>query len=218
MGLFGDKLILRLGAEQSSTNGLQIIIDKNDNSKSYLLPFSCISLINSQLIVLSEYRRKSLCTSVLDFIAKPVKLINPTKFVSKFIFELYQKRRDKVYNQFNPLILVGNSSEANYVVEKDIVNLLMNFTSTIYEKSNQTDRNKIRIYLLASVSFFQQELIPIIKNIDMDNIQNRLRLSQDHVNFSNSIYVRWEYSPPFDIESDLFYHHLHKAMSFDAYL
>jgi hypothetical protein len=218
MGLFGDKLLLRLGANQSSTDHFELFIDKIDKSKSYLLPFSCISLINSQLTVLSEYRRKSLCTSVLEFVAKPEKLRYSTKLVSKFLFELYQKGRNEVYNQFNPLIRVGNSPSVNFAVEKDIVNLVMNFTSTMYEKSNQIDKNKIRIYLLVSVSFFQQDLLPIIKKIDMNNIRNRQRLAKDHVNFSNSIYVRWETSPPFEIGSDLFNHHLNKAVNFDAYL
>jgi len=218
VGIFGDNLILSLGAEHSSSGELSVQIIKIDNSITFLIPFSCISLINSQLIVLSEDRPKFLCESVLDFVKNPESLNTSTRFVSEFLLELFKKRRDTIYNQFLPRILPGLPPSINDFIEKDIVSLLMNYTAYVYKNSPKTDKDKIRIFLLMSTIFFQQELLPIIKRVDMSDIRNRQKLSIDQVNFSSSFYQRWNSPTPVSIGSDLYKQRLDSAINFDDYL
>jgi len=218
MGLFGDKLLLRLAAEQTYSGDFDIHILKIEKSINYLLPFSCISLINSQVTILSEYNRKSLCKSIIDFIESP-KLINRNaRLVSKFVLELYRKNKYVIYNQFQPITYGQISPSLNSVFEKSVIALLMDYTSKVYQESRQPDRNKIRGFLLFSIVFFQKELLPIIRRIDVTNIRDRKKLALDHRNFSSSIYNRWNSKIPFLPGSSQFDQHLHSVTKFDDYI
>ena len=218
VGIFGDKLILSLGAEHSSSGELSVQIIKIDNSITFLIPFSCISLINSQLIVLSEDRPKFLCESVLDFVKNPESLNTSTRFVSEFLLELFKKRRDTIYNQFLPRMIPGTPSSINDFLENDIVNLLISYSAYGYKSSKQSDKEKIRIFLLMSIMFYQQELLPIIRRLDMSDVRNRQKLSIDQVNFSSSFYQRWNSPTPVSIGSDLYKQRLDSAINFNDYL
>ena len=63
MGLFGDKLLLKLNASSTSSGKLELDIEKADNKTGHLLPFSCISLIAEQLTVLTFHHPLSLRAS-----------------------------------------------------------------------------------------------------------------------------------------------------------
>lgn len=219
MGIFGNKLLLRIFGEQTSSEGLLLHFDKYDKSINHLFPYSCISLINSQLTVLTGPRPWKLCKSILHFVEKPEKMNIPTRWVSKFVLEFYRKGRSRIFNQFNPLIYpgIGNSYEVNAKIEEDIVDLVLNYTSIVYQESQPIDKRKIRVFLLISVSFFQQELVPIMRNIDMNNMQNRTKIAVTHTDFSSSVLSRWDAQLPFVPGSELFNQHLQVATNFDNY-
>lgn len=186
------------------------------NNIPHLIAFSCISLIESQLTVLTPYHPKSLCLSVLKFIKKPVIRYKSTNYVSGFNLELYKGKNQTYFNQFYPQFTTILSQFNNDVIQTDIEYILMNFLTFVFDKLSYVEKEKIRTFLLIAISFFQQELIPRIRQINMFDMNQRTMLAADQVNFCSSIYHRWD-ALPFTPESKLFYRHLKEAQKFSSY-
>jgi hypothetical protein len=103
MGFFGDKLLLKLNASSMSSGKLKLHVEKTDNKAGHLLPFSCFSLIGSQLTVLTSRHPRSLCKRVLEFVETPKIQYDTTSIVSGFRLEIFEGSGHVLYNQFDPM-------------------------------------------------------------------------------------------------------------------
>ena len=103
MGLFGDKLMLQLSASSLPSGELRVQLEKADNKARHLLPFSCVSLIASQLTVLSSRHSRSLSKRVLEFVENPKSQFETTNYVSGFKLQIFEGSGHALYNQFDPL-------------------------------------------------------------------------------------------------------------------
>ncbi len=90
MGFFGDKLLFRLNASSMSSGEFKLQIEKEDSRFFHLLPFSCISLIGSQLTILSSRHPRSLSRKVLEFVENPQSKFETTSYVSGFKLEIFE--------------------------------------------------------------------------------------------------------------------------------
>ena len=217
MGLFGEKLLLNLHATSMPSGKPRLQIKKTNHLSPHLLPFSSISLISSQLTVLTYNHPQSLCESVLKFIESPKIQYYSTKLVSGFNLEIYRGRGKSYFNQFDPHFTGMIKPHNNDALETEIEYLLMNYLNLVFDESYKNEQVKLRAFLLIAVSFYQQELIPIIKRMDLNNLQQRRMLASDQINFSSSIYHRWDSSIPFAPENELFCQHLYAALKFNSY-
>ena len=130
MGLFGDKLLLRLHATEISKGKQRLQIVKLEKRVRHLLPFSCASLIGSQLVTLTSFRPETLSKDVLGFIDKAEIQYSSTLSMKRFELEIY-KKKNSVYNQFNPQFSYSAAHLNNDLLENDVVNVLINYASSV---------------------------------------------------------------------------------------
>ena len=217
MGLFNEKLILDIVASVKPSGKLKIHIKEIDNTIRHLIPFSCISIIFSQLTVLTNKHPQSLCMKVLDFVENPNIKYRSIKLVSGFNLEVYKGKGQTYFNQFYPQFAPHITQSVNDIVETDIEHILMNYPKYVFDDSSSNERTKLQAFSLAAILFFQQELIPIIKRIDMNNLGQRMKLASDQINFCSSILQRWDSPIPFMPGSQLFLEHIDSAKKFKDY-
>jgi hypothetical protein len=218
MGLFGDKLLLKLNAISTPSGIFKLQIEKADSKRRYLLPFSCISLIGSQLTVLTSNHPHSLSKKLLEFVENSIIQYEATSLVSGFQLEIYEGSGHILYNQFNPHFSQSLSGLNNNRLETDIENALLNYVTTVYVKANSNDKSNLLILLLMTVAFYQQEIVPIIKRINMYDIEQRKRLARTVIDFTTVFYKRWDNYKSIAPGNALFMETVNDAKKFDSYL
>ena len=207
-------LIVKLTSKTSGKPKVNIKSFRNDSNQ--LVAFSCISIILSQLTVLTSQYPKVLCRNVLKFIKNPKKRYISTKYVKGFELELYAGKNDTYYNQFEPNFNPNENYLNNDGVQRDICSLLMNYLTLVFYASSSAVQEKLGVFLIAAISMFQQELLHRIKKISIFDINQRVILASDQVYLCSSIYNRWD-SLPFRTGSALFNQHLKSVGKFNAY-
>jgi len=217
MGLFGDKLLFRLGAS-SSSGELKLQIEKEDSRSFFLLPFSCVSLIGSQLIILSSRHPRSLSRKVLEFVENPQVEFETTSYVAGFKLEIYEGKGRLLYNQFDPLYSRSIPVYDDSPLQTDIERLLINFLGSIVDKLGKSDMSSLRTYLLMTISFYQQEIIPVIRRINLSDFEQRQRVTKTIIDFTNVLYRKWDNPKSISPESKLFMDNLNSAKEFESYL
>ncbi|MCL4268356.1 MAG: hypothetical protein KJZ72_02370 [Anaerolineales bacterium] len=218
MGLFGDKLLFRLNASSISSGELKLQIEKEDSRSFHLFPFSCISLIGSQLMILSSRHPRSLSRKVLEFVENPQSKFETTSYVSGFKLDIFQGDGRLLYNQFEPFYSRSIPVYDDNPLQTDIERLLMNFLYSIVDKLGNSDMSNLQIFLLTTIIFYQQELIPIIRRINLNDIDQRKRLSKTLIDFTNTIYRSWDNPKSISPGNKLFTDNLNSAKEFESYL
>jgi hypothetical protein len=218
MGLFGDRLLLKLNATSLSSGKPKFHVEKEDNRARHIFPFSCVSLIGSQLTVLTSSHPRSLSKRLLEFVENPNLQYEATSFVSGFQLELYEGSGHILYNQFNPQFGMSLSRLEDDLLRTDIERTLMNYVTTVYDDASSSDKSNLQIFLLMNVAFYQQEIVPIIKRINLYDIEQRKRLARTVIDFSSVMYRRWEDSKSIAPGNALFMEKIKEAKEFDSYL
>jgi hypothetical protein len=205
MGIFGNKLLLRLIATPTSSGKLEYNAEKVDHKMTHILPFSCISLIGSQLTVLTSHHSRSLSMRLLEFAETPTIQYETTTLVAGFQLEIYKGRGQTLYNQFSPQYTRNPFYLDNDLLETEIEQTLLNHVITVYENAGSSDKLNLRIYLLMTVAFFQESIIPFMKRVNTWNIniwdintwdiENRIKLARAVIDFCSMVYERWD-NPP----------------------
>lgn len=190
MGLFGDKLLLKLNATSTPSGKIKLKIEKANNKTSHLLPFSCVSLIGSQLTVLTSHHPRSLSIKLLEFVENPIIQYEATSLVSGFQLEIYEKSGHILYNQFNPSFSQSLFGSDDNRQQTDIEHALLNYVITIYEGLSSNEKSNLQIFLLATIVFYQQKIVPIIKHKSMYDIEHRIRLAKTVMDFTTALYER----------------------------
>lgn len=218
MGLFGDKLMLRLNASSMLSGQLKLQIEKADNKARHLLPFSCLSLIGSQLTVLTSQHTRSLSNRVLDFVEDPKNQFEATNLVSGFKLQLFEGSGHILYNQFEPLYSRTLSALDDNHLQSDIQRILMNYVTGVFDESGNTEKSDLKVFLLMTVAFYQQEIIPIIKRINMRDIEQRNRLARTVIDFTSTLYRSWDNPKSIAPGNKIFMDNLSEAKEFNSYL
>jgi hypothetical protein len=218
MGLFGDKLLLRLTASSLPDGELQLQIEKHEEKYRHLLPFSCISLLASQLTVLTEQHPKSLCKRALKFIEFPVQHFEPNALVAGFHIDLYEGRNGILYNQFQPVRSQAQSYINDDRLQTEIEQMLIHYATAIFGQADDREKSLLRAFLLRTVGLYQQEIIPIIQQINVYDAEQRKKLTNTVVLLSTRIYRKWD-DPQFIAQQfGAFQEQLTQATQFNAYL
>ncbi len=217
MGLFGDKLLFKLSAS-SSSGELKLQIEKEDRRSFFLLPFSCISLIGSQLTILSSRHPRSLSQKVLEFVENPQIKFETTSYVSGFKLDIYEGKGRLLYNQFDPLYSRSIPVYDDSPLQTDIERLLINYLCSVVDKLGNSDMSNLRTYLLMTIAFYQQEIIPIVRRINLNDIEQKKRLSKTVIDFTNAIYRSWDNPKSIEPGNKLFLDNLNSAKEFESYL
>jgi hypothetical protein len=218
MGLFGDKLLLKLNATSTPSGKIKLKIEKANNKTSHLLPFSCVSLIGSQLTVLTSHHPRSLSKKLLEFVENPIIQYEATGLVSGYQLEIYEGSGHILYNQFNPRFSQSLSSLDDNRQQTDIEHALLNYVTTMYEGLSSSEKSNLQIFLLMTVVFYQQEIVPIIKRINMYNIEHRVRLARTVIDFTTAFYKSWDNSKSIAPGNTFFMEKVNEAKKFDSYL
>lgn len=216
MGLFGDTLIFQVNMLSKSSGEPYLYNKKLDNNITFLLPYSCTSIIASQLTVLTSFHPKSLIQNLLSFIENPIIDYKRTSTVNGFELTLNKRNDDFIYNQFNPSIDY-RTSPISSVIEDDIESILINYIYYVFNDSSDYDKNMMLSFLLRTISFFQEEILPLTKKIDIENIDEWRKLATTSVNFNSQIFKRWESQKNVLPNDEAFILNLNKAKSFFSY-
>jgi len=217
MGLFSDKLILKLIATSISSGKLAYDVEKIDHKYIHILPFSCISLIGSQLTVLTSQHSRSLSKQLLQFIENPRIQYKPTTLVHGFQLEIYEGRGPILYNQFQPNFTRPPLPMDDSRLEGEIEQTLLNHVITVYEDAGSQDKSDLQVFLLMTVSSHQQNIIPHINRLNFYDMENRKRLIRTVIDICTAIYTRWDNEKSIYPGNTLFMQHLKAAKEFDSY-
>jgi len=222
MGLFKDRLFLRLTASAAPSGKLELAIDRIDKKSPNLLPFSCISLIGSQMTRLASPHVRSLSHALLDFIQDPGQTAKETGVVSGFGLEIYRNKDYLLYNQFDPT--VGSevpAPDANRL-QADTVHAISNYVAAVYDGLSEPYRIKLLYFLLLTVSFYQQDIFPAISKINQlkprKMMKKRKRLAVTELDILNTMYHCWKNEVRFLPGSTDFLEKLAEAKKFNSYL
>lgn len=218
MGLFGDKLLLKLNATSTPSRKFKFHVEKADNKTNHLLPFSCVSLIGSQLTVLTSHHPRSLSKRLLEFVENPIIQYEAMSLVSGFQLEIYEGSGHILYNQFNPRFSQSLSSLDDNRLQTDIEHALLNYVTTVYEDLSSSEKSNLQIFLLMTVAFYQQEIVPIIKRINMYDIEHRKRLARTVVDFTTAFYKSWDNTKSIAPGNAFFMEKVNESKKFDSYL
>jgi hypothetical protein len=187
MGFFRDKLLLKINASSMSSGQLQLQVEKEARKVRHLLPYSCVSLIGSQLTVLSSSHPRSLSKRVLEFIESPKSQFEPISYVSGFKLELFEGKGHVLYNRFDPLYSRSLSALNDNPLQTDIERMLMNYITGVFDESGNTEKSNMQVFLLMTITFYQQEIIPIIKRINIHDAEQRGRLLKTVEDFTSTL-------------------------------
>lgn len=197
MGIFGDELLLNLVYEKNDINKPSIRIKKIKPNPDYLLTFSGVSILLSQLTVLTEYWADSLVSYVIGFIQNP-KIeykVTKEKYLYGFELSLYKKNKNFIYNQFDPLCLIPPS---NFMLERDIVYFIYNYILWVYDNLSEREKKYLCQYLVMVMDFYKTDLQPIISKFIINGvlpIEPRKEIVGKQVPFCSAIYNKWNNLP-----------------------
>ncbi len=218
MGLFGDKQLLALTVSSLPGGELQLHIEKLESKYPHLLLFSCIALAGSQLTVLTEQHPKSLCKRLLDFIEFPGSPPEPTTLVSGFNLALYQGSGGVLYPKFSPLCNRSQPLVNDHLLQTEIERVLLNYAIALFNQTDDREWAPFRLFLLLMIRFYQMEIIPMIRQLNLYDLRQRKKLDNTQIFLSTLIYKKWNEPNGFASERDKFPEYLSLARRFDAYL
>ena len=69
-----------------------------------------------------------------------------------------------------------------------------------------------------TVAFYQQEIIPIIKRINLRDIEERKRLAKTVIDFSSTLYRSWDNPKSITPGNTLFMENLNLSKIFESYI
>jgi hypothetical protein len=221
MGLFNDKLLLRLTATATPGGKQELQIEKIENKIPHLLPFSCISLVGAQFTQLASHHVRSLALTLLDFIQKPEAAYKDTNVINGFDFEIYRNYESLLYNHFNPRVGVDPPPDANRS-QADIVHLINNYVLTVYDDSSEADKTSLLYFLLTTISFYQRDVFPVLSKInDMSEkkkVKQRKKLTRTELTILSTLHQRWNYRGASMPGSAAFQEKVNEAKKFNSYL
>jgi hypothetical protein len=198
MGIFRDELLLNLVYEKNDINKPSIRIKKIKPNPEYLLPFSSVSILVSQLTVLTGYHPDLLISYVLGFIQEPrIEYKLPKEnCLSGFELNLYKKNSNYIYNQFDPSLDIAFVT--NDTVERDVVYTLYNFILWAYDNLTEIEKKYLFVNLLLAMSFYKMHLQPIINKISKNgvlSVEQRAKIANTQIPLCSIIYNKW-HNPP----------------------
>jgi hypothetical protein len=132
---------------------------------------------------------------LLEFAETPTIQYETTTLVAGFQLEIYKGRGQTLYNQFSPQYTRNPFYLDNDLLETEIEQTLLNHVITVYENAGSSDKLNLRIYLLMTVAFFQESIIPFMKRVNTWDIENRIKLTRAVIDFCSMVYERWD-NPP----------------------
>ena len=191
MSTSNDLLLLDL-VFYSDLNNSSIHFRERDNNIDFLLPFSCTSIVASQLTVLTGNRPNSLIRKISRFSRNQKIKYLGTDYVASFNLEIYKRNSTFIFNQFNLQIGLRNRNVPNRRIEENIVNLIMNYIMFVFEDSDDNNKDRILNFLLLTTSFFKDKIHPIKKNTPISFSDAWGRLATTSINFNSEIYNSWE--------------------------
>ena len=191
MSTSDDLLLLDL-IFNSNTNNPSVHFRENDKNIDFLLPFSCTSIVASQLTVLTGNRPNSLIRKISSFSRNQKIKYLVTNYVASFNLEIYKRNSTFIFNQFNLQIGLRNRNVPNRRIEENIVNLIMNYIMFVFKDSDDNNKDRLLNFLLLTVSFFQDEILPIKNNTPISFSDAWKRLATTSINFNSEVYNRWE--------------------------
>jgi len=187
-----EPLILKLTGTPSESGKVDIQIEKSDEKFKHLLPFSCISLIGSQLTVLTSHHPRSLTKRLLNFAETPVVQFESINYISSFQLEIYEGGGRVLYNIFNPKFTRSPSTIDNDRLEIDIENLLMNYVATVFDGASNSDKSNLQIFVLMASAFYRQNIASIMRRMNMHDLEQRKKLAKTVMDFSTTLYRSWD--------------------------
>jgi hypothetical protein len=216
LGIFGDKLLFKVNGSSLSSGQIQLNIVKHENKVKHLLPFSCCSILGSQLSILTPPYPSSLSKRLITFINQPIIKYKTNSLVTGFILEVYKDKGGYIYNQFDPVV---NTLFLNFKpIETDIEQILINYIMTVFENLDAIEQSNLRIFLLATIMTYQNMIIPIIRKIDMNDYDQRARLARTINDFSTSFLKAWDEPKPLAPGSQIFTDRIRSTSEFQDWL
>jgi hypothetical protein len=197
MGIFGPKRILRLQAAYAPAGKFQVQIEDLNGKYAHLVPFSCISLVESQLTVLDSYHPISLSSALLQFALKPSAQPKGAIHVSGFALELYEDRGHVLKNQFFPEYGPDVAQIGNHELQLDIEHIITDYVSAIYFSQNASEQANIRLFLYFAIDFYRQKLAAIARATPFYDTAGRVEIANAVIGFTTSLYGKWDEAKPF---------------------
>lgn len=190
MGLFSDELLLNIQYLGFSKDKPNIIVKKSKSKIPYILDFGAISLILSQLTVLSNVYASILADRLINFVQEPNidYRTHPENTVSGFELNIYKKNSDYIYNQFYPTLVKNFST--NNMIESDMITIFRNYVLWTFKQSGA--KNILIQNLLLVVNFYATQLRPEIIKHGNSNIQTRKSLAGSQVALTSKIFQLWQ--------------------------
>ena len=155
---------------------------------------------------------------MLEFVENPKSQFETTNYVSGFKLQIFEGSGHALYNQFDPLYSRSLSAFDDNPLQTDIERILTNYVTLIFNESGNTDRANLQVFLLMTVAFYQEQIIPIMKRINMQNLEQRKRLAKTYIDFTSTLYRNWYNPKSIAPGNQLFMDNLNSAKEFEAYL
>lgn len=218
MSLSNQKRIFGISVFSDSMGKVELQIQRLDNKKLHIFPFSCISLIASQLTVLTYSHPRFLCNKVINLIENSPSKNIPIAFCTGFKLDIYEGDNKILFNQFEPTFNSNPLLMNDDLLQTDLENLLINYISFIYYKSDINERLNLYFFLLMTILYYQQGIIPIIREINLLDLSQKARLAKTQVDFCSSVYDKWN-NTNFTLDrNEIIQNKLVVAKEFKAYL
>jgi len=192
MGIFGDKKIFSADFWPSYNGETKIEVQKLSGDSKKLLPFSCISIIGSQITVLSPQYSREFCKKLLSFSEFGETKYEDTSMISNTKIEMFERKKNIIYNQFSPIPSIAITSQNDGQFQTNTVNALIRYLSAIFSRCDSSTKIKLRSFVLMLSDFYVCELVPIINRINMLDIYGRSELAQTQVGFCSDLYLLWD--------------------------
>jgi hypothetical protein len=94
----------------------------------------------------------------------------------------------------------------------------MNYVTVVFDEVSSNEKSNLQISLLMTVAFYQQEIIPIIKRINLHDIEQKTRLAKTVIDFSSTLYRSWDNPKSITPGNTLFMENLNVSKKFDSYI
>jgi len=222
MGLFKDKLVLRLTASKTPGGEMELKIDHMDGKFPYLLPFSCISLVGSQMTRLPAFHAHSLAHTMIDIIQGQHASYKETEAVHGFDLEVYRNRDFLLYNKFSPRLSEGQPATDPGRVQADTVHLLHNYVAAVHAGLPEAEQIKLVYFLLLTIGFYQQDVFPLLIRFNQQklrkSIRNKKKLASTELDILNTMYHTWKNEVRFAPGSATFLEKVEAAKKFNSYV
>jgi hypothetical protein len=127
----------------------------------------------SQLTISSSRHPRSLSKKMIEFVENPQRKFETPSYVTGFKLDIIESKGRLLYNQFSPLYSRSIPVYDDSPLQTDIERLLINYMCSVVDKLGNSDMSNLRTSLLMTIAFYQQEIIPIIRRINMNDIEQK---------------------------------------------